>query len=176
MDFGLLCSYCDLVKDEKMLTAKDCSPTQISSKSMSQAISALLLFGAFVSDPVLAQTGGSYRDFVPTQAQINEAVSPAFIECVRLAGSNKSSFLNCANVEQSQADRRLNDSYRGYLNRLPAADARVLRIEQQAWLRARKNMCLSRVERMNTSDPWGELIKCGLQETIRRQIWIQTRV
>jgi uncharacterized protein YecT (DUF1311 family) len=175
MDFGLLCSYSDTVKEEKMPSSTTMLQVRLSSISKSQAVSALLLFVVFVSSPVRAQTGGSYRDFVPTPAQINEAVSPAFLECMRLAGDNKSSFLSCANVEQSHADRRLNDSYRAYLSRLPAADARILRIEQQAWLRARKNMCLSRVERMNTSDPWGELIKCGLQETIRRQIWIQTR-
>jgi uncharacterized protein YecT (DUF1311 family) len=137
--------------------------------------SAVLLSLVSIAHPAFAQSVSGYRDFAPTQTQIVAAVSPSFIECMELAGANKSSGLNCANVEQSHADRRLDEAYRAYLGRLPAADARILRREQQAWLRTRKNMCLSRVERMNTSDAWGELIKCGLQETIRRQIYIQTR-
>jgi uncharacterized protein YecT (DUF1311 family) len=135
------------------------------------------LFCAIIySGPLLAQTPSLYRDFVPTPDQIAAGVSASYSDCVRLAGVNKSSLSACAAVEQSRADRRLAESYRAALRPLPAPEARTLRIEQQAWLRARKSMCLATVERMNTSDPWGELRKCFLQETVRRQLWIERKV
>lgn len=125
--------------------------------------------------PASAQMSSVYATFTPSQEQIDATFSATFNDCFALAGINSSGKNECMRQEQFLASARVEESYRAVLPRLPAEQARVLRIEQQSWRRRYQRICISKYEYKNTFDQIGLIRRCILQEAARRTVWLTTR-
>lgn len=114
-----------------------------------------------------------------TQAAAPPALDEAglYDGCIRRSGGVTAAMRDCAEQEFARLDRKLNQTCRAAMERLPDAAARArLRGLQRAWLRERRTVCDRRVAGSEQADGTAALLlldDCWLEQMTRRIAWLE---
>jgi len=123
----------------------------------------------------LSQTGALHAE--PAPLKVESRLSPALGECIKSSGGVTVAMRDYMAQEYERLDRRLNETWRTTMARMPGDQARSrLRQLQREWIKTRRAECDEQVAQSGTGGGTADLLvydNCQLEGIARRLVWLE---